>query len=296
MKPFVKWAGGKTRLLKEIEQRLPADFDKWNDVAYIEPFVGGGAVLCHMIQRHANITRIIINDINEVLVGAYKSIKENPQPIISELKELEAEYNALDIFNQEIRYYELRRLFNECKDIDRQKISLFLFLNQTCFNGLYRENSKGEFNVPHGRYKTHPICNEKNILEFHKALQKVEIMRGSFETVGRDLHHEKVFFYLDPPYRPMIEKGNMFTMYDRTGFNDTHQILLKQMCDYIHEKGWYFMLSNSDSKTKDGESFFETLYDNYFISRIEVTRFINTYNASQRRPTEILITNYQPLL
>lgn len=190
-------------------------------------------------------------------------------------------------------YYASRKAFNDMHTINDQKIILFLFLNQTCFNGLYRENSKGEFNVPHGRNNVHTLLNEKNIWEIHNVLQMVDILQGSFETVGRQLDREHVFFYLDPPYRPMIEKGNMFTMYDRTGFNDFHQERLKEMCDHINERGWHFMLSNSDSKDSDGQPYFDVLYNEYNISRIEVTRFINPYNATQRRPKEVLITNYQ---
>lgn len=151
MKPFVKWAGGKTRLLKEIEQRLPADFDEWNNVAYVEPFVGGGAVLCHMLKHHRNISRIIINDINDVLIGAYRAIQDNPEPIISGLMDLAAEYNRLEYEDQKNKYYDVRQQFNYYKHIDTHKIILFLFLNQTCFNGLYRENINGEFNVPQDR-------------------------------------------------------------------------------------------------------------------------------------------------
>ena len=265
-------------------------------MAYVEPFVGGGAVLCHMLDNHKNITRVIINDINDVLIGAYKAIQENPEPIISGLMEIETEYNSLEDSAKEIKYYEMRERFNDNKFIDIHRIVLFLFLNRTCFNGLYRENSKGEFNVPHGRYKVHPIYNEDNIWEFHKALQNVDILQGSFENVGRRLKREHVFYYLDPPYRPIIENGTMFTMYDRTGFNDSHQELLKQMCDYINKRGWHFMLSNSDSRTVNNESYFENLYNGYIINRIEVIRFINTYNSSQRRPTEVIITNYQPIL
>ena len=294
MKPFVKWAGGKMRLLKEIEQRLPADFDEWDNVAYVEPFVGGGAVLFHMLGHHRNITQVIINDINDVLIETYRSIQKDPGPIIYGLKNLESDYNKLDDKEQKEMYYALRKAFNNTQNIDCQKIILFLFLNQTCFNGLYRENSKGEFNVPHGRYKVHPLVNETNLWEIHDALKMVDILQGSFEIVGRQLEREHVFFYLDPPYRPMVEKGNMFTMYDRTGFNDSHQERLKELCDYINERGWHFMLSNSDSQNSDGQAYFDILYNGYNINRIEVTRFINTYNATQKRPTEVIITNYQP--
>lgn len=292
MKPFVKWAGGKARLLKEIERRLPVDFDTWEDVAYVEPFVGGGAVLFHMLEHHDNITKVIINDINEVLIGAYEAIKEDPTPLITGLREFESDYYALDDMAQKKKYYNIRQEFNSIDCVNSRKLVLFLFLNQTCFNGLYRENRLGEFNVPHGRYKEHRIFNEMNLWEIHKVLKKVDIMQGSFETVGLRLRRNHVFFYLDPPYRPMIENGNMFTMYDRTGFNDTHQERLKEMCDCINERGWYFMLSNSDSQTIDGESYFENLYNGYIVNRIRVTRFVNTYNATQRKPTEVIITNY----
>ena len=190
-------------------------------------------------------------------------------------------------------YYTIRKEFNKTHRINLQKIILFLFLNQTCFNGLYRENSKGEFNVPHGRYKVHPLVNETNLWEIHDALKMVDILQGSFEFVGRQLEREHVFFYLDPPYRPMVEKGNMFTMYDRTGFNDSHQERLKEMCDYINERGWHFMLSNSDSQKSDGQSYFDILYNEYNVNRIEVTRVINTYNTTQKRHKEVIITNYQ---
>lgn len=147
--------------------------------------------------------------------------------------------------------------------------------------------------MPHGRYKTPLICDENNLGEVNRILQGVDIFQGSFEHVGKDLQNERVFYYLDPPYRPMFEEGKIFTMYDRTGFNDTHQKCLKQMCDYINDRGWHFMLSNSDSITKDGESYFENLYNAYYISRIEVTRFINPGDVSIRRPKEVLITNYK---
>jgi len=294
MKPFVKWAGGKTRLLKEIERRLPADFDSWENVAYVEPFVGGGAVLCHMLEYHNNITKVIINDINDILVGAYRAIKVDPTPLIIGLRDIESEYYSLDAIGQKDRYYSFRKEFNSIECINIRKLILFIFLNQTCFNGLYRENSSGEFNVPQGKYKEHRIFNEENLWQVHDALKKVEILQGSFETVGLRLRRNHVFFYLDPPYRPMIDNGNMFTMYDRTGFNDSHQERLKKMCDIINRRGWHFMMSNSDSQTADGKSYFENLYNEYVIDRIEVTRFINTYNSTQRRPTEVIITNYQP--
>jgi len=292
MKPFVKWAGGKSRLLKEIEQRLPADFNSWEDVTYVEPFVGGGSVLFHMLDKHPNISRVIINDINSTLIGAYRLIKENPIPLIENLKQLARDYYALGDSAQKDRYYSLRSEYNKCDCLDLHRLVLFLFLNRTCFNGLYRENLRGEFNVPHGRYKEHRIIDEHNLWQVHLALERVTILNESFESIGFDEERRYVFYYLDPPYRPIEEGGNMFTFYDRTGFNDTQQEKLKHMCDKISERKWYFMLSNSDSKRADGESYFEHLYDHYTVNRVEGTRLINTYNAKNKRPQEVIITNY----
>lgn len=293
MKAFVKWAGGKTRLLKQIEQRLPADFAEWENATYVEPFVGGGSVLFHMLKNHRNISRAIINDINPVLIRSYQRIKEDPTPIIQTLDKLRQDYNK--ILNEEIRekfYYRIRETFNSMIFEDDQKVAFFIFLNHTCFNGLYRENRKGEFNVPHGKYKNPIIFNEKNIMELHHALQKVEIFCGDFSEIFTILETEPTFVYLDPPYRPISKEITMFTQYDKSGFNDFDQKRLKEICDIFSNKGCRIMLSNSDSYDEEG-SFFENLYNNgYHIDRIKVTRMINPYNSSNRKPSEIIITNY----
>lgn len=155
MKPFVKWAGGKTKMLKEIEQRLPVGFSGWEDVTYVEPFVGGGSVLFHMLRTHKNISKAIINDINEVLMQTYRQIKSDPISIIAGLKSLIEEYNHLKTGQaKEDFYYRTRDLYNKVVYPDEQYIVFFLFLNRTCFNGLYRENKSGDFNVPFGRHES----------------------------------------------------------------------------------------------------------------------------------------------
>ncbi|RXE70081.1 DNA adenine methylase [Xylanibacter muris] len=293
MKPFVKWAGGKTRLLKEIERRLPADFDEWKNATYVEPFVGGGSVLFHMLKKYNNITRAVINDINPVLMHAYEQIKDNPSQILTTLMSLRDEYCSIsDDKAREYFYYRARKTFNAMRFEDEQKVSFFIFLNHTCFNGLYRENGFGEFNVPHGRYKSPTIFEEDNFWTLHECLQKVEINCGDFGEILRSIGNESTFIYMDPPYRPVSKEITMFTLYDKSGFKDLDQIRLKEICDVFSNQGCKIMLSNSDSYD-DNVSFFENLYSNgYNIDRVKVTRMINPYNSKNRNPKEVIITNY----
>ena len=295
MKPFVKWAGGKTRLLKEIERRLPTDFNTWEDVVYVEPFVGGGSVLFHMLKKHNNISKAVINDINPVLMHAYQKIKQAPMSIMDTLVALRNEYNSISTDKaREEFYYRVRKTFNEMRFEDEQKVAFFIFLNHTCFNGLYRETRSGDFNVPHGRYKSPSIFEEENIMTLHKALQKVEINCGDFAEIWNSLENNPTFIYIDPPYRPISKQVTMFTLYDKSGFTDFDQLRLKEICDIFGNRGCRIMLSNSDSYDED-ISYFENLYNNgYHISRIEVTRMINPYNSKNRKPKEVIITNYQP--
>lgn len=293
MKPFVKWAGGKTKLLKHIEQRLPVGFNEWEDVTYVEPFVGGGAVLFHILTTHKNIRHAIINDINKVLMRAYSIIKQTPDLIVDGLRSLADEFNKLSSDSaREDFYYRTRNLYNTLPVPDDQHILFFLFLNKTCFNGLYRENQAGKFNVPFGRYQS--ICfDAKNIYEVHQALQKVDILCGDFDNVFQYLGEGNTFIYIDPPYRPVGKNMNMFTQYDRSGFKDKDQQRLKDLCNVFGQRGCKIMISNSDSYIDDETSYFEQLYDGYLIDRIQVTRTINTYNARELRPKEVIITNYE---
>lgn len=293
MKPFVKWAGGKTRLLKEIEQRLPADFDEWVNVTYVEPFVGGGSMLLHMLNKHSNITRAIINDINPVLMKSYLAIKNDPSSLIEDLKELKREYIRLAIGTlRDEFFYNTRKEYNEMDLANEKKIALFIFLNHTCFNGLYRENRMGLFNVPHGKYKNPVVFDESNLLALHDILKKVDIKCGDFANLLNREYGNNTFIYIDPPYRPINAEMTMFTEYDKSGFTDTDQRRLKILCDTCTDLGYKIMVSNSDSY--DGDvSYFENLYNGgYHLDRITVTRLINPYNARNRKPQEIIITNY----
>lgn len=296
MKPFVKWAGGKTKLLKQIEQRLPVDFCKWDNVTYVEPFVGGGSVLFYMLNSHKNISKAIINDINKVLIQTYLQIKTDPTVIITGLKSLSDEYNNLKSENAKREfYYRTRDLYNKHAFSYEQNIIFFLFLNKTCYNGLYRENRLGEFNVPYGRYDSISF-DKRNFFELQQALQNVEILCGDFDNVFKKLSDFHNFIYIDPPYRPVSKSVTMFTQYDKSGFTDMDQIRLKELCDVFGQKGCKIMISNSDSYIDNTISYFENLYEGYIINRIQVTRNINTYNAQNRRPNEVIITNYQPAI
>ena len=198
-KPFVKWAGGKGNLLNILESQLPADFDSQTKVTYIEPFVGGGAMLFHMLTTHPNIRRIVINDINKDLIRCYQLVKENPQALIELLKPFEQRYYELNEDERRLYFYEVRNEYNNAELSEDQRAACFIFLNHTCFNGLYRENASGGFNVPFGRYKKPKISNEDVIMADHKVLSKVEIVCGDYKNILTHLGKGYNFIYLDPP-------------------------------------------------------------------------------------------------
>ena len=209
--PFVKWAGGKRHLLGQLETLLPDNFDELEDVTYVEPFVGGGAVLFHMLNNHPNIRRAIINDINPNLIECYRLVKEHPNELISELQKIQDQYNSADIEGKERIYYDYRSKYNNDELTSVKKAAIFIFLNHTCFNGLYRVNANGAFNVPFGKYMKPMICNAELILEDSRLLNSVDlvIMNGDYRCVGRRLARRNTnFVYFDPPYRPISVDSN----------------------------------------------------------------------------------------
>jgi len=292
-KPFIKWVGGKNQLIEQLEAQLPADFGNWDNVTYIEPFVGGGAMLFYMLQRYPNIQRAIINDINTDLITCYRTVRDTPELLIKSLKDIEKHY--LDIKSEEERknfFLSSRNRYNE-KNLDPiENTTLFFFLNRTCFNGLYRVNKKGLFNVPFGKYANPTICDPETIRMDSKLLKRVEILNGDFEvTLGYALG--KTLFYFDPPYRPLNDTSS-FNDYTKEAFNDNAQIRLKKFCDIINEAGFYFMLSNSDCKSKnESDNFFDALYQAYHIERVWASRSINSNPNKRGKLTEILVHNYQ---
>ena len=292
-KPFIKWVGGKTQLIEQLDKLLPADFDNWKDVTYIEPFVGGGAMLFYMLQQYPNIQHAVINDINSDLTTCYKTVRDMPFELIASLKEIEEVYlsNKSEEKRKEF-FLAVRDRYNE-KNLDPiENTTKFIFLNKTCFNGLYRVNKKGLFNVPFGKYANPIICDSDTILRDSELLQRVEILTGDFE---KTLPYAKgnTLFYFDPSYRPLSDTSS-FNDYTKEAFNDMVQIRLKEYCDIIDDSGFSFMLSNSDCKGKNEEdNFFDALYAAYKIERVWASRSINSNPNKRGKLTEILVHNYQ---
>jgi DNA adenine methylase len=273
-KPFIKWVGGKTQLIESIEKTLPKDFGNQRNFTYIEPFVGGGAILFWILQKYPNIKKAVINDINPDLTTAYKTIKENPEKLIMELRSIQEEYLPLSEEKRKEYFLSKRERFNTKSLEPVENSALFIFLNRTCFNGLYRVNSKGGFNVPFGKYANPKICDEQTILADSKLLQKVEILTGDFEETLQ-LAGENSFFYFDPPYKPLSETSS-FNSYSKEDFNDKEQIRLSEFCQRIDLMGHNFILSNSDLKGKNPhDNFFDDLYSQFKINRVFATRMVN---------------------
>lgn len=274
-KPFLKWAGGKTQLINDIEKALPTKITKEN-FTYIEPFVGSGAVLFWMLNNFPKLEKAVINDINEDLINTYKTIASNPKELISILEILQNEFHNLEgnEDNKKLYYYQKRALYNTRKQDNSEQAALFIFLNRTCFNGLYRVNRKNEYNVPMGSYKKPTICDRENILAVSNALQRVEILNGDFEQT-LDYADKNSLFYFDPPYKPLSETSS-FNSYTKDEFNDNEQIRLKDFCSKLDVLNHTWILSNSDVKGKDEkDNFFDDLYSDFNIQRVEAKRNIN---------------------
>lgn len=295
-KPFIKWVGGKGQLIEQLEALLPADFDDWKGVTYIEPFVGGGAMLFHMLQAHHNIKSAVINDINPDLTACYIVVRDSPMELLAALSELQHQYYALSSEDTRKQFFLDKRSRYNTRTLNAiEHTSLFMFLNRTCFNGLYRVNKSGLFNVPFGKYVAPTICDRRTILADSRLLQNVEILTGDFEQTFHQMG-EKTLFYFDPPYRPLSATSS-FNDYAKEGFNDPEQIRLKEFCDRVSTAGGSFMLSNSDCLARDGgDRFFDDLYAAYSIERVWASRNVNANAAKRGKLTEILVRNFRPAL
>ena len=294
-RPFVKWAGGKGNLLQQLEDLLPADFDQQQRVTYIEPFVGGGAMLFHMLQNHKCIRRVVINDINADLIRCYQLILTSPHVLIERLRILERAFYSVSHSARRDTYYAYREMYNSKSIHPDERSALFIFLNHTCYNGLYRVNADGIFNVPFGRYKKPIICNEELIMKDHELLSSVEVIirqPGDYKSIIHNLSTRYPnFIYLDPPYRPLSDTS-YFKEYSNTPFGDKQQIELKEFCDMLSNQGCQLMLSNSDSRTENGDSYFEGLYEGYHFERVCAPRYINAKPEKRMKLIEVLIRNY----
>ena len=289
-RPFIKWVGGKTQLLDDIKKILPRDLSRRDEMTYIEPFVGGGAVLFWILQEYPNITRAIINDINAELICTYRVIKHDVENLIFELNRLQNEYLPLNEVDRKEYFLVQRERFNERDTSEVETAALFIFLNRTCFNGLYRVNSKGKFNVPHGRYANPIICDEETLRADSAVLQRVEILCGDFAQTGK-YAHDNVLFYFDPPYRPLTDTS-AFTSYAKEGFDDAEQIRLRDFCALIAKQKSLFVASNSDPLNVDNEDdFFDHLYKMFSIKRVSAARMINSKGNGRGAISEIMISN-----
>jgi len=289
-KPFLKWAGGKGQLITAIEAALPKNLNERENLTYVEPFIGSGAVLFWLLQRYPSIKKAVINDINTDLTNAYTVIRENPFDLIAELLQIQARYYELATEEKRKFFYlEMRETFNTRHLTIIENTATLIFLNRTCFNGLYRVNSKNKFNVPFGKYDKPKICDEDTILADSKLLQNVTILNGDFRDTLK--HADKnSFFYFDPPYKP-ISKTSSFNAYAKDSFDDAEQERLKKFCDEISAKGHQWLLSNSDP----GDNFFENLYSgkNIYINKVKARRSINSVASKRGEIAELLISNYR---
>lgn len=266
VKPFVKWAGGKSQLLNEIRAKYPEIIDK-----YCEPFVGGGAVLLDVLANFQP-KEVLINDINAELANTYSQIKNNVNELIEMLSEMQESFWVNNNDDRKTMYLAKRERFNDLKvngdkQINLEKAALFIFLNKTCFNGLYRVNSKGLFNVPMGAYKNPPICDAENLRLISELLKNVQIKCGDYSECA-DYIDENTFVYIDPPYRPLTATAS-FTSYSENEFGDKQQIELGKFVDEISARGARVVVSNSDPKnSNESDSFFDDLYSSYTIMRV----------------------------
>lgn len=291
LKPFVKWVGGKGQLIDEIQKFFP---DNYGNIItkYAEPMVGGGALFFNLLSKY-DFEEIYISDINSELINAYIAVKENVEELIKRLNEMQMTFLPLDENGRKYYYYNIRDKFNTVKLNDStstEKAAYFIFLNKTCFNGLYRVNRKGLFNVPMGAYKNPMICDELNLRNIHSALQNVTVVCGDY-TLSKSFIDNKTFVYLDPPYRP-ISETSAFTSYNIEAFDDNEQIRLAKFIDEINVMGAKIVLSNSDPKNVNPEdNFFDNLYKSYNIHRVSASRMINSNADKRGKINELLICN-----
>jgi len=276
-------------LLAEIERNLPPLVLSGKFI-YVEPFVGSGAVLFWMLNNFPKMEKTVINDINSDLINTYKVITSKPKELISILKDVQSDYHSFQDKEEEKKkyYYRKRDLYNSRNTDKVTQAGLFIFLNRTCFNGLYRVNKSNLFNVPMGSYKMPTICDEQNILAVNAALQNVEILNCDFEKT-LPYASEKSFFYLDPPYKPLSATSN-FNSYAESEFGDKEQIRLKDFCIDLHERRSRWLLSNSDVQH---DNFFYKIYKDFNIKQVKAKRIINSKSEKRGELDELMITNYK---
>lgn len=288
VKPFVKWAGGKRGLIDTFEEKgfFPKEFNN-----YFEPMLGAGAVFFHIVQNY-NPEKCILSDINPDLIESYEVIKNDVERLIEILSKIKKEFE--DSGDREKFYYNRRDEYNKLKlekeDNKIRKTALFIFLNKNCYNGLYRVNSKGEFNVPYGRYKNPSIFNVKNLRNVSQVLKKDELLNVDFEKAVKKAEKGD-FVYFDPPYAPLTKTSD-FTSYTKEDFNLDEQRRLARVVNELAERGCYVMESNSSSSIITDEIY--EGYENLKIHYVDAPRFISCKSTGRKPVKEVVITNYEP--
>ena len=282
VKPFVKWAGGKSSLIPQITKYFPFELKNGQIEKYVEPFVGGGAVLIDILQKY-DVKQAYAFDINKDLINCYNVIKYKVEDLIQKLDKKEKEFLALDKDERQKYFYNIRTEYNSYlldNEIDVKRASEFIFLNRTCFNGLYRVNKNGKFNVPCGKYKNPTICDSNNLRNLSKLLKNVVFAYGDYKE-SEKLVDENTFVYFDPPYRPLSVTSG-FTSYTKEDFNDENQKELAEYYNKLNLKNAKLMLSNSNPKnTNENDNFFEKIYKGFNINEVSAKRMINA-NAKGR--------------
>lgn len=266
--PIVKWVGGKRQLMFELLKNMPENYNR-----YFEPFIGGGALFFELQPDNA-----YISDMNEELINLYKVVRDNVEELITDLQK----HDISKEYFMEIRNIDRTEEYKNWSNI--QKASRFIYLNRTCFNGMYRVNSKGQFNVPFGHYKNPRIVDENNLINCSNLLQRTEIKHADFSDILKKVKKGD-FVYFDPPYVPLNETSS-FTSYTKDGFDLDMQLSLRDVCDELDSMGVKFLLSNSDTQ------FVNELYENYNIKKVFASRQINANADGRGKITEVLVRNY----
>ena len=301
-RPFLKWAGGKGQLLEQFQFRFPQELNGEGIIKrYYEPFLGSGAVFFWVMQN-CKIEKAYINEFNPEIYLCYVAIQKNVEKVIKYLQSLEKKYRGLDLKGQETFYYQIRDKYNQTRrniNFDRcytkkhsQRAAMTIFLNRTCFNGLYRVNSRNEFNVPFGKYKNPTICDAQNLRAVSRILKGTIITNKDFSIIQKHIKKGS-FIYFDPPYRP-LNKTSSFTSYSNNEFNDKEQERLAAVFKKLSKiDGVKIMLSNSDHKNENKEdNFFEHLYSDFKIERLKARRMINCDASKRGEINELLVMNY----
>lgn len=276
-RPFVKWAGGKARLIDQILYYFPSSFN-----SYYEPFLGGGSLYFSISPQKGRL-----NDLNSTLIFVYRTIRDDCAHIVKDLLDLQSDYYALESLDEKATYYyERRSEFNSTHAQTVRKASLFIFLNKTGFNGMYRENSKGEYNIPFGKHARPMICDVENLNRVSDVLKEIDITNGHYFEAISDAKAGD-FVYLDPPYVP-LNPTSSFTEYQAGGFTEDDQIQLRDAFVELTQRGCFVMMSNSTSPIV------EELYKDFYFNTISAARVINAQGMKRGKINEYIITNYDP--